>query len=57
MLALYVGGMGAKGANFYNALVCRYGFEAEAAKIQELYLGGNQREAIAAGARTSSSTR
>ena len=47
-LALYVGGMGAKGKNFYNALMRRYGWEAEAERIQELYLGGNQREAIAA---------
>ena len=48
ILALYVGGMGARGANFYNALVSRYGFEAEARRIQELYLDGKQREAIAA---------
>jgi F420-dependent oxidoreductase-like protein len=47
-VALYVGGMGAKGKNFYNALVSRYGWEAEAARIQELYLAGKQREAIAA---------
>ena len=47
-IALYVGGMGAKGKNFYNALVSRYGWEAEAERIQELYLGGKQREAIAA---------
>ena len=47
-LALYVGGMGAKGKNFYNSLMRRYGWEAEAERIQELYLGGNQREAIAA---------
>ncbi|HKI92899.1 MAG TPA: LLM class F420-dependent oxidoreductase [Gaiellaceae bacterium] len=47
-LALYVGGMGAKGKNFYNTLMCRYGWEAEAARIQELYLAGHQREAIAA---------
>jgi F420-dependent oxidoreductase-like protein len=47
-LALYVGGMGAKGRNFYNSLVCRYGFEAEAERIQELYLGGHHRDAIAA---------
>jgi F420-dependent oxidoreductase-like protein len=47
-LALYVGGMGARGKNFYNALVRRYGWEAEAQRIQELYLGGHQREAIAA---------
>jgi F420-dependent oxidoreductase-like protein len=47
-IALYVGGMGAKGKNFYNSLVSRYGWEAEAERIQELYLGGKQREAIAA---------
>jgi len=47
-LALYVGGMGAKGKNFYNALVCRYGWEEDAARIQDLYLAGKQREAIAA---------
>jgi F420-dependent oxidoreductase-like protein len=47
-LALYVGGMGAKGKNFYNSLMRRYGWEAEADRIQELYLGGHQREAIAA---------
>ena len=48
LLALYVGGMGARGANFYNALVARYGYEAEARRIQELYLDGKQQEAIAA---------
>ena len=48
LVALYVGGMGAKGKNFYNALVRRYGFEAEAEKIQDLYLAGNKREAEAA---------
>jgi F420-dependent oxidoreductase-like protein len=48
LLALYIGGMGARGANFYNALVRRYGYEAEAERIQELYLNGNQRDAIAA---------
>jgi F420-dependent oxidoreductase-like protein len=47
-LALYVGGMGAKGKNFYNSLMRRYGWEAEAERIQELYLGGHQRDAIAA---------
>jgi F420-dependent oxidoreductase-like protein len=47
-LALYVGGMGAKGKNFYNSLMRRYGWEDEAQRIQELYLGGHQREAIAA---------
>src|SRR5689334_10022132 len=48
MLALYVGGMGAKGANFYNDVVRRYGYEADAERIQELWLGGHQMEAIAA---------
>jgi F420-dependent oxidoreductase-like protein len=47
-LALYVGGMGAKGKNFYNALVRRFGWEAEAERIQDLYLGGKKMEAIAA---------
>ncbi|MGH3370953.1 MAG: LLM class F420-dependent oxidoreductase, partial [Nocardioidaceae bacterium] len=46
-VALYIGGMGAKGKNFYNDLACAYGFEAEATKIQELYLGGNKRDAEA----------
>jgi len=48
MLALYVGGMGARGKNFYNDLIRRYGYEAEAMLIQSLYLEGKQREAIAA---------
>jgi F420-dependent oxidoreductase-like protein len=47
-VALYVGGMGAKGRNFYNALICRYGWETEAETIQDLYLAGHVREAIAA---------
>jgi F420-dependent oxidoreductase-like protein len=47
MTALYIGGMGAKGKNFYNDLVCRYGFEAEAAEIQDLYLSGKKDEAAA----------
>ena len=47
ILALYIGGMGAKGKNFYNDLACRYGYEAEAATIQELYLEGRKKEAIA----------
>jgi F420-dependent oxidoreductase-like protein len=47
-IALYVGGMGAKGKNFYNALVRRYGWDDAADRIQELYLDGKQREAIAA---------
>ena len=48
MIALYVGGMGAKGRNFYNDLACRYGFEAEAKEIQDLYLDGKKDEAAAA---------
>ena len=48
MLALYVGGMGARGKNFYNELARRYGYESEAERMQELYLGGKRREAIAA---------
>jgi F420-dependent oxidoreductase-like protein len=47
IFALYVGGMGAKGKNFYNDLACAYGYEKEAAEIQELYLGGNKRDAEA----------
>jgi F420-dependent oxidoreductase-like protein len=46
--ALYVGGMGARGANFYNDLVSSYGFEADAKKIQDLFLDGRQRDAAAA---------
>ena len=45
MAALYIGGMGARGKNFYNDLVCEYGFEAEATKIQDLYLDGRKKEA------------
>ena len=48
LLALYVGGMGARGQNFYNALVARYGYEAEAKRVQDLFLDGKQREAAAA---------
>jgi F420-dependent oxidoreductase-like protein len=48
MIALYVGGMGARGRNFYNALACRYGYEAAAAEIQDLYLDGKKKEATAA---------
>lgn len=47
MLALYVGGMGAKGKNFYNDLACRYGYEGVAAEIQDLYLSGKKAEATA----------
>jgi F420-dependent oxidoreductase-like protein len=45
MAALYIGGMGARGRNFYNDLAVRYGYEQEAATIQDLYLGGNKRDA------------
>ena len=48
MVALYVGGMGARGKNFYNDLACRYGYEAAAQEIQNLYLDGKKAEAIAA---------
>jgi F420-dependent oxidoreductase-like protein len=47
-IALYVGGMGAKGKNFYNDLARRYGYAAEAEAIQELYLAGRKDEAAAA---------
>jgi F420-dependent oxidoreductase-like protein len=47
-LALYIGGMGARGKNFYNELVCRYGYEGDARKIQDLYLAGRKDEAAAA---------
>jgi len=47
-LALYVGGMGARDKNFYNQLACRYGFEAEAKAIQDLYLSGRKQDAAAA---------
>jgi len=47
-LALYIGGMGARGKNFYHNLATRYGFGDVANRIQELYLGGKKSEAIAA---------
>lgn len=47
-LALYIGGMGAKGKNFYNDLARRYGYEEAAEKIQDLYLSGNKAEAVMA---------
>lgn len=47
-LALYIGGMGARERNFSNELVRRYGYEREAAHIQDLYLGGRRAEAMAA---------
>lgn len=45
--ALYVGGMGAKGKNFYNDVAVAYGYEKEAAEIQDLYLAGKKKEAEA----------
>ena len=47
MFALYIGGMGAKGKNFYNDVVREYGYEEEAEKIQDLYLDGKKKEAEA----------
>jgi F420-dependent oxidoreductase-like protein len=47
-LALYVGGMGSRDKNFYNALVRRYGFEEAADEVQDLYLSGKKDEAAAA---------
>jgi F420-dependent oxidoreductase-like protein len=48
MIALYVGGMGAKEMNFHFDVFCRMGYEGEAHKIQDLYLDGHQADAIAA---------
>ncbi len=47
-LALYIGGMGAKGRNFYHNLATRYGFGDVADHIQELFLSGRKAEAVAA---------
>jgi alkanesulfonate monooxygenase SsuD/methylene tetrahydromethanopterin reductase-like flavin-dependent oxidoreductase (luciferase family) len=47
-LALYVGGMGARGKNFYNELAQRYGYDGPAKTIQDLYLSGKKQEAEAA---------
>ncbi len=47
LLALYIGGMGARGRNFYNDLAVRYGYEQEAAAIQDAYLNGRKEEAAA----------
>jgi F420-dependent oxidoreductase-like protein len=47
MYALYVGGMGARGKNFYNELARQYGYEKEAKEIQDLYLDGKKKEAEA----------
>ena len=47
LLALYIGGMGARGRNFYYDLAVRFGYEAEAAAIQDAYLAGRKDEAAA----------
>jgi F420-dependent oxidoreductase-like protein len=47
-LALYIGGMGARGANFYNDYAKRLGYEEAALQIQDLYLSGKKQEAAAA---------
>jgi F420-dependent oxidoreductase-like protein len=47
-LALYIGGMGARGVNFHNEVFVRMGYEAEARKIQDHYLAGDKKSAIAA---------
>lgn len=47
-LALYIGGMGAKGRNFHRDVFDRMGYEADCEKIQELYLSGDKAAAIAA---------
>jgi F420-dependent oxidoreductase-like protein len=47
MLALYFGGMGARGHNFYNDVLKGYGYEKEAEQIQDLYLGGRKKDAAA----------
>ena len=46
--ALYIGGMGARGKNFYNDLAVRYGYEEAARTVQDLFLDGKQRDAAAA---------
>jgi F420-dependent oxidoreductase-like protein len=47
VFALYIGGMGARGRNFYHDLACRFGYEKEAAQIQDAYLAGRKDEAAA----------
>ena len=48
MLALYLGGMGARGRNFYNRLVIRYGYADAAGRVQDHFLAGRREEAAAA---------
>ena len=47
VFALYIGGMGARGRNFYYDLACRFGYESEADTIQEAYLAGRKDEGAA----------
>ena len=48
LLALYIGGMGSREQNFYTRLAARYGFEAAARRVQDLYLSGRKQDAAAA---------
>ena len=48
MYALYIGGMGARGRNFYNTVFARQGYADEAKIVQDLYLDGKKEEAMAA---------
>jgi alkanesulfonate monooxygenase SsuD/methylene tetrahydromethanopterin reductase-like flavin-dependent oxidoreductase (luciferase family) len=48
MLALYIGGMGSKDRNFHKDVFVRMGYEAECERIQDHYLAGRKRDAIAA---------
>lgn len=47
-IAMHIGGMGSRDRNFYKSLVARYGYEAEATKIQDLFLAGDRKDAVAA---------
>jgi hypothetical protein len=47
-IAMHIGGMGSRDRNFYKSLVARYGYEAEATKIQDLFLAGDRAGAVAA---------
>ena len=47
-VGLYIGGMGSRDKNFYNQLMQRYGYEAAAKEVQDLYLEGKKEEACAA---------
>jgi hypothetical protein len=47
-LALYIGGMGARGVNYHHEVFARMGYEAQAVVIQDHYLAGDKRAAIAA---------